>query len=149
MNPNTTYDVTSSFVQTVDGDRGSAAAVLCRIDPMRSLADRLSALGLDDRAIWSDSGDLAYTLVWRFPPMGTPGSDWRIEVSSDGNGRTMLTLKIAGRGRDAAARARLLAAWTLLEELARAHTRRLARTLDDYANADDYGVAPPRLRAVV
>ena len=148
MNPNTTYDVTSSFVQTVDGDRGSAAAVLSRIDPMRSLADRLSALGLDDRAIWSDSGDLSYTLVWRFPD-GYARLDWRIEVSSDGNGRTMLTLKLAGRGSDAAARARLLAAWTLLEELAQAHTRRLARTLDDYANADDYGVAPPMLRAVV
>ena len=54
----------------------------------------------------------------------------------------MLTVKLAGRGSDAAARARVLAAWTLLEELAQAHTRRLARTLDDYANADDYSVAP-------
>ena len=34
----------------------------------------------------------------------------------------------------------MLASWTFLEELAEAHTRRLARTLDDYANADDYSV---------
>src|SRR4051794_34012076 len=134
------YDVTSSFVQTVDVDRGAAREVLVRIDPMRSLADRLSALGLDDRAIWSETGDLTYTLVWRFPE-GNARLDWQIDVSDDGNGRTILAVKLAGRGCDAAARNRVLAAWTLLEELAQAHTRRLARTLDDYANADDYSVA--------
>jgi tetratricopeptide (TPR) repeat protein len=46
-------------------------------------------------------------------------------------GRTVLTVKLSGRGSDSAARARVLASWTLLEELAQAHTRRLARTLDD------------------
>ena len=54
----------------------------------------------------------------------------------------MLTVKLAGRGSTTAARGRVLAAWTLLEELAQAHTRRLARSLDDYANADAYSVAP-------
>ena len=54
----TQYDVTSSFVQIVDADRDEAEEVLSRIDPMRSLADRLSALGLDDRAIWSRTGEL-------------------------------------------------------------------------------------------
>ena len=49
--------------------------------------------------------------------------------------------KLAGRGSTTDTRGRLLAAWTLLEELAQAHTRRLARALDDYANADDYSVA--------
>ena len=138
--------------------------MLGQIDPMRSLADRLSALGLDDRAIWSKTGELDYALVWRFAE-GHARLDWRITVDADGAGRTMLTVKLAARGSDPAARARTLAAWTLLEELAQAHTRRLARTLDDYANADDYSVAvleappasrrrPPdkpvaRLRAVV
>jgi allantoate deiminase len=40
----------------------------------------------------------------------------------------VLTVKLSGRGSDSAARARVLASWTLLEELAQAHTRRLART---------------------
>ena len=84
-----TYDVTSSFVQTVDADRAEAREVLARIEPMRSLADRLSALGLDDRAIWSETGELAYTLVWRFAE-GHARLDWRITVDADGAGRTML-----------------------------------------------------------
>lgn len=145
---NTTSDIASSFVQTLDAERIAATEILGRIDPMRSLADRLSALGLDDRALWSTNGELTYSLVWRLP-RGHARIDWRIEVSSDGNGRTMLTLKLTGRGSDAAARGRLLTAWTLLEELAQAHTRRLARMLDDYATADAYSVAPQQLRAVV
>jgi hypothetical protein len=150
MNPDTSYDVTSSFVQLVDADRSEAAEVLGRIDPMRSLADRLSALGLDDHAIWSQTGALAYTMMWRFGSCREHARfDWHLAVDSDGAGRTVLTVKLSGRGSDPAARARVLASWTLLEELAQAHTRRLARTLDDYANADDYGVAPQQLRAVV
>ena len=135
-----TYNVTSSFVQHVDADRAYARKVLAQIEPMRSLADRLSALGLDDRAIWSKTGELSYTLVWRFPE-GHARLDWQIEVGRYGNGRTMLTVKLAGRGSTTVTRGRLLAAWTLLEELAQAHTRPLARALDDYANADDYSVA--------
>jgi hypothetical protein len=146
----TSYDVTSSFVQIVDADRNEAREVLGRINPMRSLADRLSALGLDDHAIWSQTGELSYTLLWRFESCSEHARfDWNLAVGSDAAGRTMLTVKLSGRGSDSAARARVLASWTLLEELAQAHTRRLARTLDDYANADDYSVAPPLLRAVV
>jgi hypothetical protein len=140
MNSHTSYDVTSSFARAVDADCGAVEELLGRIDPMRSLADRLSALGLDDRAIWSQNDERSYTLVWRFPE-GHARLDWQIEVGRYGNGRTTLTVKLAGRGSTTVTRGRLLAAWTLLEELAQAHTRRLARALDDYANADDYSVA--------
>jgi hypothetical protein len=147
-----TYDVSSSFTQIVDAEPGMAREVLAQIDPMRSLADRLSALGLDDRTLWCEGAEeLSYRLIWRFGADGANALfDWHISVTANGAGRTAVTLELAGRGSDAAARARTLSSWTLLEELAQAHTRRLARTLDDYANADDYSFAPPLpLRAVV
>ena len=147
-----TYDVSSSFTQIVDAEPGKAREVLAQIDPMRSLADRLSALGLDDRALWCEgSQELSYRLIWRFgADAATALFDWHISVTANGAGRTAVTLELAGRGSDPAARSRTLSSWTLLEELAQAHTRRLARMLDDYANADDYSFAPPLpLRAVV
>ncbi len=76
------YDVRSSFVQIVDADRAEAREVLSRIDPMRSLADRLSALGLDDRAVWAESAEeLAYSLAGGSTPRATArgstgGSRW-------------------------------------------------------------------------
>jgi hypothetical protein len=145
----TSYDVTGSFVHIVDADRDEAREVLGQIDPMRSLADRLSALGLDDRAVWTESGELTYSLVWRFGAGGHARLDWRISVEPAAAGRTVLTVKLGARGSNEETARRLLRSWTLVEELAQAHTRRLARTLDDYANADDYSVAPARLRAVV
>jgi hypothetical protein len=146
------YDVTSSFTEIVDAEPGKAREVLAQIDPMRSLADRLSALGLDDRALWCEgSEELSYRLIWRFDADGANALlDWHISVTADGAGRAAVTLKLAGRGSNHAARARTLSSWTLLEELAEAHTHRLARMLDDYANADDYSFAPPLpLRVVV
>ena len=145
----TAYDVTSSFVHAVDADRDEAREVLAQIEPMRSLADRLSALGLDDRAVWAESSELTYSLVWRFGAEGHARLDWRISVERAAGGRTVLTVKLSARGSNEETAGRVLRSWTLVEELVQAHTRRLARTLDDYANADDYSVAPARLRAVV
>jgi hypothetical protein len=146
-------DVTSSIVEIVDAERWEAREVLTRIDPMRSFADRLSALGLDDRAIWCKRAEeLSYSLVWRFgADGGSARVDWRLSLDTDAAGRTELTVRLAGRGSDAPARGRLLSSWTLLEELAQGHARRLARMLDDYANADDYEyqLAPAQLRAAV
>ena len=125
-----------------------------RIDPMRSLADRLSALGLDDRAIWCKRAEeLSYSLMWRFgADGGSARIDWRLSLDTDAAGRTELTVRLAGRGSGGGARGRLLSSWTLLEELARDHARGLARTLDDYANADDYEyefALPRQLEAAV
>jgi hypothetical protein len=156
----TRNDVTSSFVQIVDVDPEQAREVLAQINPMRSLADRLSALGLDDRAMWArGSEELSYQLVWRF---GADGGHaklvWRLAVHTDGAGRTVLSMKLEGRGSDTKARARMLSSWTFLEELAENHAQRLARTLDDFVNADEFDdgyaiqqepASLPRLRAVV
>jgi len=153
MNP----DVTSSFVQIVDADREAAKEVLTQIDPMRSLADRLSALGLDDRAMWArGSEELSYQLVWRF---GADGGHaklvWRLSVHTDGAGRTVLSVRLEGRGSDTKARSRMLSSWTFLEELAESHAQRLARTVDDFVNAkeddayEEQPAARPRLLAAV
>jgi hypothetical protein len=152
----TRNDVTSSFVKIVDVDPEQAREVLTKINPMRSLADRLSALGLDDRAMWArGSEELSYQLVWRF---GADGGHaklvWRLSVHTDGAGRTALSVRLEGRGSDANARARMLASWTFLEELAESHTHRLARTVDDFVNAEEYEEQPvtqprPRLLAAV
>jgi hypothetical protein len=135
----TRNDVTSSFVQIVDVDPRQAREVLAQINPMRSLADRLSALGLDDRAMWArGSEELSYQLVWRF---GADGGHaklvWRLSVHTDGVGRTVLNVRVDGRGSDTDARTRLLKSWTFLEELAESHAQRLARTLDDFVNAGE------------
>jgi hypothetical protein len=156
----TRNDVTSSFVQIVDVDPAQAREVLARINPMRSLADRLSALGLDDRAMWArGSEELSYQLVWRFGADGGHANlVWRLAVHTDGAGRTVLSVRLEGRGSDTSARSRLLSSWTFLEELAAKHAQRLARTLDDLVDAeesdDGYASRPepvplPRLRAVV
>jgi hypothetical protein len=147
------YDVTSSFTQIVETDPGKAREVLAQIEPMRSLADRLSALGLDDRALWCEgSEELGYRLIWRFDAEGANALlDWRLSVAADGAGRTVVTLKLAGRGSDTDARGRVLSSWPLLEELAEGHTRRLARALEDYSdeNESEYDFGRPSLHAVV
>jgi hypothetical protein len=145
-----TYDVTSTFVQTIDADRGTTEGMLGRIDPMRSLADRLSALGLDDRAIWSADGPLSYSLIWRFGgDAGHARLDWSIAVEANAADRIVLVVKLAARGSDEAARMRLLRSWQLFEQLAESHAAGLARMIDDYDEEEpEPAVERPRLLAV-
>jgi hypothetical protein len=145
-----TYDVTSTFVQTIDADPDAAEQVLATADPMRSLVDRLMALGLDDRAIWCRTGELTYSLIWRFGlDAGHARIDWKLTVEMDGTGRTMLSVGVGGRGSDQDARVRVLRAWLLVEELSRGHAGRLARMIEDYAEEDEpTTAATPTLVAV-
>jgi hypothetical protein len=144
-----TYDVSSTFVRTIDADRGAAREVLASIDPMRSLADRLSALGLDDRAIWSADGELGYTLIWRFGDgRGHARLDWRLTLEPGAGERTTLTVKLGARGSDPDARARVLRSWLLFEELAEGHAAGLARMIAADAEEEPRPVEAPRLVAV-
>jgi len=148
------YHVTSSFTRIVHAEPAQAREVLLRIDPMRSLADRLSALGLDDRALWCDGAEeLSYRLLWRFgDDQGNAILAWQLSVDSDGSDRATLTARLSGRGSDAGARRRVLASWTLLEELAERQTQRLARAIDDHVDTDELEredePARPELRVV-
>ena len=145
----TRNDVTSSFVQIVDVDPSQAREVLSRINPMRSLADRLSALGLDDRAIWSTDGELGYTLIWRFGgDQGHARLDWRLSLEPGGADRTTLAVRLGASGSNPDARVRVLRSWLLFEELAQSHAAGLAQMIDDYAEEAPEPVAAPRLMAV-
>ena len=146
------YDVTSTFVHKIDADSETAQEVLATIDPMRSLVDRLMALGLDDRVIWSRTGTATYSLIWRFgPDAGHARIDWKLAVETDGTGRPMLSVQVGGRGSDADARVRVLRSWLLVEELSKSHAGRLAQMVEDYAEEgyEEPAAAPaPRLVAV-
>ena len=152
-------DITSTFAHTIDVDRDTAEGLLTRVLPMRSLVDSLAALGLDDRAIWTqsceangtDSGrrELLFTLVWRFNGRGSHailGSG--VRVDEDAVGRSVLAVTITGRGSDSGARERVLAAWPIVEEIARGHFRRLGRSIEQWAD-DDVDQFEPRLREAV
>jgi hypothetical protein len=142
-----TYDMTSTFVRRIDADSDAAEEVLATIDPMRSLVDRLMALGLDDRAIWSTGGE-TNSLIWRFgPDAGHARFDWNVAVETDGAGRTTLSLQVGGRGSDPDARVRVIRAWLLIEELTKGHAARLARMVDDYEE-EPVAAPAPRLVAV-
>ena len=143
-----TYDVTSTFVQPIDTAPDTAEEVLATIDPMRSLVDRLMALGLDDRVIWSRTGAETQSLIWRFgPDAGHARIDWKLAVETDGSGRPMLSLQVGGRGSDPDARVRVLRAWLLVEELSKGHAGRLARMVEDYVE-EPVAAPAPRLVAV-
>jgi hypothetical protein len=143
------YDVTSTFVNTIDVNPEEAYEVLASIDPMRTLAGRLSALGLDDHAIWSSGGAFDHRLIWRFGPgRGHARIDWQLSVERNSRGGTVLTTRVRGRGSDEDARKRILGGWLLVEEMARAHAHRLAGMIEEYAE-EDASVAPQPLRLVV
>ena len=129
------YDVTSTFVNTIDVNPEEAYEVLASIDPMRTLAGRLSAL--EHRLIWRFGGDRGHARI-----------DWQIAVERNSRGGTVLTTKVGGRGSDEDARKRILGGWLLVEEMARAHARRLAGMLEEYAE-EDASAAPRPLRLVV
>jgi len=143
-----TYDVTSTFVHTIDADPDAAEEVLATIDPMRSLVDRLVALGLDDRAIWCKTDERTYSLIWRFgPEAGHARIDWKLAVGTSGSGQPMLSLEVGGLGSDPDARVRVLRAWLLVEELSEGHAGRLARLVEDYEE-EPVAAPAPRLMAV-
>ena len=144
-----TYDVSSTFVQMIDVDPDEAEGVLATIEPMRSLVDRLMALGLDDRVIWSRTGAQTHSLIWRFgPDAGHARIDLKVAVETNGDGRAALSLEIGGRGSDPDARMRVLRAWLLVEELCKGHAGRLARMVEAYTEDEPVAAPAPRLLAV-
>jgi hypothetical protein len=132
--------------------------MLLAIDPVSSLATQLSALGLDDRAVWGElseatgltDGDgeraLGFSLLWRFGPSGqTARIGWRIQLSRDGIGRTLLSIAIRAQASDPEAGQRITAAWPIVETITREHARGLRRALDEYAADPCDAERPQRL----
>ncbi len=156
-----TYDVTSTYVSTVDVAPRTAYTRLMALDPMRSLATRLSALGIEDRAMWAESPDalglvgsdgnreLLFSLVWRFGESAAHAKlTWRIRLDDDTWGGTAMSVTIRGRGSDPEASRRVLAGWPVVETLALEHARGLRRAVERSADRPAERDAP-RLRLVV
>ena len=89
-----TYDVSSTFVHTIDADHGTAQEVLATHRP-DALARRppLGARPRRPRDLERD-GELGYTLIWRFGgDQGHARLDWQIALEPRRAGRTALTVK--------------------------------------------------------
>jgi hypothetical protein len=148
--------LTSTYVATIDVDIDAACEALRGHDLGSSLSTRLSALGVDDRAVWVDpsqasglrDADGAFILLWRFGPPGqTARIAWQIRLSEDGVGRTVLSIGIRARASDEEARKRITAAWPIVETIALAHARGLRRAVDEYAADPCKAERPMRLAA--
>jgi hypothetical protein len=156
-----TYDATSTYVGTIDAPREEAYAILIGLDPMRTLATRLAALGIDDRAMWAESRDalglvgtdgrreVLFSLVWRFGEAGMHAKlTWRIRLDDDNWGGTAMTVTIRARGSDAEASERVRGSWPVVETLALEHAKGLRRAVE--RNAEEaYETDAPRLRLAV
>jgi hypothetical protein len=149
------YRPSSTYVATIDAGIEEAYEALRRIDPMRSLARRLSALGVDDRALWAESSEatgltdadgareLGFALLWRFGPPGqTARIGWRVRLSEDGAGRTVLGIVVRGRASNGEAGERVAAGWPIVEAIALQHAKALRRAVDEHL-ADPVGASRP------
>jgi hypothetical protein len=141
----TEHHLTSTCVATIDAGIEAGYEAFLAIDPMSSLAKRLSALGVDDRAIWAESSEatgltdadgareLGFSLLWRFGPPGqTARIGWRVRLDEDGAGRTVLTITVRGRASDGEAGKRIVAGWPIVETIALEHAKSLRRAVDEY-----------------
>lgn len=157
MQPND-EQLTSTYHATVDAGVAATYGAFQAIDPIASLARRLSALGVDDRAVWveapaavgpagaGDERELGFSLLWRFGPPGqTARIDWRLRLGEDAAARTALSILLSARGSNRDAGERLMTCWPMVETLALAHARGLCRAVDEYT--DDPSKTAPRTLA--
>jgi hypothetical protein len=155
------YDVTTTYCGTVHADRDAAYGALMRLDPMRSLSNHLSALGVGDRAIWAGSSqalgleasdgrrELLFGLVWRFGQGAQHAKlTWRVQLDTGARGETHVSVSVRAQGSDAEARNRVLASWPLVESIALQHAKGLRRAIEDHVD-EGSELARPRLRLVV
>jgi hypothetical protein len=138
--------LTSTYIATLDAGFDASCEALHATDPMSLLATRLSALGLDDRAVWAESSEttgladtcggpeLGFSVLWRFGPPGqTARIGWRIRLSENGVGRTTLSISIRARASDDEAGERISVGWPIVETITLEHARGVRRALDEYA----------------
>ena len=160
MRPNT-EQLTSAFRISIDAGLEAAHDALQAIDPIASLTQRLSALGVDDRAVWvespaaagpTDTGgepDFGFSLLWRFgPPAETAQISWRIRLSEDGVARTLLSILLSAQASNRDADTRLMMSWPMIETIALAHARGLRRAVDEYTDDPYESKQRPRLALV-
>jgi hypothetical protein len=150
--------LTSTHVTTIDAEIDAASDALLAIDPISRLATPLSALGLDDRAVWATPSDasctderpeLGFSLLWRFGPPGqTARINWRLRLNENGAGRTLLTITTQAQASNSEAHARLAAGWPILETITLQHAKHLHHAIDDYT-ADPWQADRPARRVLL
>jgi len=133
-------ELTNTYVATLDASVEAACEALRAIDPSASLARRLGALGVNDRAVWlepsnSNARARGWLLLWRFDPNcgQTAEIAWHARLDEDGAGRTVLTITVRARGSDDHAAQQIALAWPIIETIAHQHAKTWRRSIDDYA----------------
>jgi hypothetical protein len=150
------HDAAGTYATKIDADDGAYEALLA-LEPMSSLASRLSALGIDARAVSEKTSETAsrgeadgarerrFTILWRPGPRGEIARiSWRFRLSESADGATLLSLAVRARAADDAGRKRVVAGWPALEAIALAHAKGLRRAIDDYADDPSEAERPPR-----
>lgn len=135
------YRLSSTYVSTIDGRIEDAYEALLQIDPM---ATRLSALGVENRAIWCESSEATgltdadgaqssgsacsggSALAAR--PRGSAGG----RLTQDGAGRAVFSTLVRATASNGEAGKRVVALWPLVETIALEHAKGLRRAIDTY-----------------
>jgi hypothetical protein len=152
------YHLSSSYATTIDASIEAAYEAFLAIDPMDALATRLAALGVDDRALWAESSEatgltdtdgareLGFSLLWRFgPPDQTARIGWRVRLSEDGVGRTVVSIAIRANASNGEAGRRIASGWPIVETIALQHAKGLGRVVDEYTSDRFEDPRPVRL----
>lgn len=153
--------LSSTYVAVIDADVDAARKALQAINPMPLLTTQLSALGLNDQAVWVGSSEktggtgadgapeLDFSLLWRFGPPGqTARIVWQIRLSEDAVGRAVLSIAIRAPASDNEAGKRITAGWPIVETITLEHAKSVRRAVEDYA-ADPYEAERPRTSTVL
>lgn len=154
MNP----AITSNFHKPIDASPEAVYEVLRRFEARARLEESLAALGVDDRVISSHRIELAprrasgYSLVWKLADACRAEIIWTALVRGDGHGEgSLLSIRVRAFADDARSRARLLAAWPVLGQIAEQHARRtinaVAELAERFEDRDSAALPPAVLRS--
>jgi hypothetical protein len=133
--------ISSNFHKPISASPENAYAVLRQFESRERLVESLEALGVDDRVISSHRIEVAprrasgYSIVWRLAGDCRAEITWTALVRSDGYGDgSLLSIRVTATAPDARSRARLLAAWPVLGQLAEQHAQRTIRGVAELAD---------------
>jgi hypothetical protein len=137
------FQVGESLVVRLHEDFGAAGRSLAVLDPTSRLRRSLVALGVADHVALGETVErtpdgFRFALVWRFEPRSVSQVrlEWDGRVTPEGEGDALLTVTTRISASDDAARGRMLDAWSVVEGLAAAVARQIAKAVQADAEAD-------------
>ena len=134
--------ITDNVHRYVEGPPDTASAALRRLDPLQSLRDALSVLGLEQRVSVrrtdvpaAEAGDrLSFALTWLLEDDSPAQVEWTLSVALAGDGGCILSATVRAGTDSPAADRKLLAAWPILGRIAESHTTRLLNAVRELAD---------------